>query len=794
MSGGGRVPRKRKGDPEQLSLSAAPVQDASLVDETRRRYLNYALSVITARALPDVRDGLKPVQRRILYTMLHELKLRPEARFRKSAAIVGDVMGKFHPHGDGAIYDALVRLSQPFTLGAPLVHGRGNFGSPDGDAAAAMRYTEAKLQPLALELMRELHQSTVSFRPNYDGTREEPTVLPARIPHLLVNGSQGIAVGMATAIPPHNLREVIDATVALIDDPELELKAVLRHIKGPDFPTGGELQASRTQLEQVYSRGQGSWKLRGQWKIEPSERGNPFLVITAIPYMVERRALVEKIADVILSRKVPQLLDVRDESTDVCRIVCEIKRDSDVELITAYLCRHTPLEQNVPVNLTALVPVGDMELPAPRRLDLVATLRHFLRFRMQVTERRLRHELREIERRIHILEALAIVFDALDEVIALIRESQGRADAARRLQDRFRFSEMQTDAILQLRLYRLAKLEILAIRTELAEQRAEAERLRQLLGDEAARWQLIRTELGELRAEFGAARRTKVVARDVQPAFDAADFIVDEDAMVLVSQQGWIKRQQRIKDVASTRVRDGDAPLAVIAGSTRSELVLFSNQGVAYVTRLVEVPATSGYGAPVQSLFRLRDGERVVTALGLDPRFLPVPAPSVPLEAPEPPFVVVVTRGGLCLRLSLRAHREVSTRTGRRYCRLRAGDEVLFVGLAPEGASLAVVSALGRASVCALDQVPLLSGPGRGVTLMKLADGDALLGAKVLTQASDALVLVHASGKQFPVSERKYSRVQRGAKGNLLFKRGQAASVVAEPVTLPVFPDTDDKG
>jgi DNA gyrase subunit A len=411
--------RKKKGAP-QIELPMDSIEDASLVVEAQRRYLNYALSVITSRALPDVRDGLKPVQRRILYAMYHELRLRSDVKHRKSAAIVGDVMGKFHPHGDTAIYDALVRMAQSFTLREPLVDGRGNFGSPDGDSAAAMRYTEARLQKLADELLVELAKKTVAFRPNYDGRLFEPIVLPARFPNLLINGSQGIAVGMATSIPPHNLSEVIQACVALIDG-DLSTKQLMKFVKGPDFPTGGELISSKSELAAAYEDGHGSLKLRGEWKTEKPRSGNPSIVIHSIPYSVERSTIVEKIAEVIIARKLPLLLDVRDESTDDCRIVCEMKKDADPQLIMAYLYKNTPLQTNVQVNLTCLVPTANPEVAAPQRLGLKAILRHFLDFRMEVVTKRLEFELDQLLKRIHILEGFVIIFDALDEAIRIMR-------------------------------------------------------------------------------------------------------------------------------------------------------------------------------------------------------------------------------------------------------------------------------------------------------------------------------------------------------------------------------------
>ena len=391
--------RKKRKKPEQQDLPLAPFEEASLKDELQRRYLNYALSVISSRALPDVRDGLKPVQRRILYAMWNELRLRHDAKYRKSAAIVGEVMGKFHPHGDSAIYDALVRLAQGFTMRAPLVDGRGNFGSPDGDSAAAMRYTEARLQKISGELLEELSKKTVAFRPTFDGVRFEPVVLPARFPNLLVNGVQGIAVGMATSIPPHNLGEVVKACIRMIDDPDISTRNLLRTIKGPDFPTGGQLISSRDEIVDVYEKGKGTLKLRGEWTLEEPEsrRDNPRIVITSIPYEVKRGSVVEKIAEVIVKKKMPPLLDVRDESTEETRVVCEIKKNADPQLIMAYLYKNTPLQSTVSFDLTCLVPTEKEDIAAPRRLELRDILGHFLDFRLEVVTKRLQFELDQLE-------------------------------------------------------------------------------------------------------------------------------------------------------------------------------------------------------------------------------------------------------------------------------------------------------------------------------------------------------------------------------------------------------------
>jgi len=761
------------------------ILETSLAQETQRRYLNYALSVITARALPDVRDGLKPVQRRILYTMQNELHLRHDAKYAKSARIVGDVMGKFHPHGDTSIYDALVRMAQSFTMSAPLVDGRGNFGSQDGDSAAAMRYTESRLSKLASELLSELGKRVVGFRPNYDGTRFEPLVLPARFPNLLINGCQGIAVGMATSIPPHSLKEVVDACVCLIDDPSASLSEVMKHIRGPDFPSGGQLLSSKRELREVYETGQGSLKLRAEWKLEePKKKGNPAIIITSIPYAVERKSIMEKVAEVIINKKLPALLDVRDESTDICRVVCEIKAGTDPQMVMAYLFKHTPLATNVQVNMTCLVPVKGSDVAAPERLDLVSILRHFLDFRLEVVTKRLEFDLEQLKRRIHILEGFEKIFDVLDETIALIRKSDGKADAAVKMMKRFGLDEEQVDAILELKLYRLAKLEILIIQKELGEKRAEAARTEKLLSSPKARWSLIRAELLELSTEYAERRRTRILSSVDEPEFQAEDFIIDEDAFAILTAQGWLKRQGGIKDLSATRVREGDRVIDVAAGSTKASVAFFSNFGSCYVCRMVEIPAATGYGNPVQSLFKLADGEKLIRMLCFDARVLEVPAAQEGAE-PEPPFALAVTRQGQSLRFSLRGHRDPSTRTGRRYARLAEGDEVIYVDQQGEGDHVAAATADGHALICEAEEVALLAGAGKGVMLIKLEEGDSIVGAKLLRRKSDGLHLLNEKGTEYDVTLRKYDPVSRGGKGHALFKRGKLVERVPDEPEIP---------
>src|SRR5258705_5778471 len=426
-----------------------------------------------------------------------EQSLTADAKHRKCAKVVGDVMGSYHPHGDSALYETLVRMAQPFSLRYPLVDGSVNFGSLDGDSAAAMRYTECRLARISDEILTEIEQSTVHFRPNYDGTKTEPVVLPSRIPNLLVNGTTGIAVGMATNIPPHNLTEVCAALGKLLDNEDISNAQLNRYVKGPDFPTGGQILNSSDELKEIYKTGSGTVRLRGTWDIGPETRSTKTIYIDSIPYMVNKAQLVEAIADVVLSRKLPPLLDVKDLSTEDVRIAIEMKKDADEKMVMAYLFKHTSLQINFAVNLTCLVPTENAEVGRPERLDLKTILRHFLLFRLDVVTKRLEHELAALKQRIHLLEGLEKVFDALDEIIRMIRKSDGKADAAEKIMKRFSLDADQTDAILELKIYRLARLEILVIQTELGEKRKRAKQLAALLKDEEGRWKLVRDELEE---------------------------------------------------------------------------------------------------------------------------------------------------------------------------------------------------------------------------------------------------------------------------------------------------------
>jgi DNA gyrase subunit A len=769
----GRTTARKKTKDDGAGGGGGPgVITGDLADQARRRYLNYALSVITARAIPDVRDGLKPVQRRILFTMFNDLHLTAEARHRKSAKVVGDVIGKYHPHGDTAVYDAMVRLAQSFAMREPLVEGQGNFGSIDG----------------------ELKFDTADFRPTYDGTGKEPIVLPARFPQLLVNGTTGIAVGMATSIPPHNLGEVIKACVALIDTPNTTLRGLTRHIKGPDFPTGGQLVATREQLLDAYTTGRGNVKLRGTWKMFAAKgKEPPKIVIDSIPHAVEKSTLVEEIGGVILSKKLPVVVGVQDLSTEDVHVEIELnpKGDVDPELIMAYLFKHTRLQTTVKIDLNVLVPTDQVEISAPARLDLKSILRYFLDFRFATIKRRYEYELRKLEERIHVLEGFEIVFDELDKAIRIIRRSDGKADAAKKLIKAFSLTEIQAEAVLETKLYKLAKLEIEKIREELEDKRKRAGRIRSLLKSNKRLWGEVKKELQQLSGEYANRRRTAISDEDITEEFTAESFIVDEDAYVLVTRDGWIKRQ-RSMNLGTTRMREGDAPLAVVAGSTRECVVLFSNLGSAYVTRINDVPASSGHGTPVQKLFKFKDGERVIAAVGTDARVMEefgFDKPDLGEDYEEPyPHLLAITKGGMSLRFTLWPHREVSNSRGRLYGRVKSGDEFVAVFKVYAEDDAVAVTRKGKVLCASVMAVNLLGGAGRGVRFIRVDASDEVVAAY---PASHVAVLHRSSGGTLKLKAADRKVVGRGGKGRGVIGRGSIKRVELPPPQVPKLEEED---
>jgi DNA gyrase subunit A len=792
--------RTRKDEAPSGSPEGPPrVEDVPFHTTARRRYLNYAISVITSRALPDVRDGLKPVQRRILYTMQNDLHLSPAAKPLKCARIVGDVLGKYHPHGDTAVYDALVRMAQDFSLRYPLVDGHGNFGSLDGDSPAAYRYTEARLRPLSIELLDELNRETVDFRPNYDGKTREPTVLPAKIPQLLINGATGIAVGMATNIPPHNLAEVASACEALIDDRELSVADLMKHIKGPDFPTGGQVLNSRAELRSIYEEGQGPVRVRAEYVVEEGERGAPKIVITSIPYMVQKDNLVRAIGEIIFQRKLPHLVDVRDESTAEVRIVCELKRDADPSLVMTYLYKHTQLQTSFNVNLTCLIPpkaarggaageAGAMTAAStPARVDLKSMLTHFLDFRYEVVERRYRHELKLLLERIHILEGFRKVFNFLDEAIQIIRASDGREDAGVKLMARFKLDQIQADAILDLRLYKLARLEIKAILDELKEKRARVEEIEAILNSSRRLWGTVKGEIREAREKFGDARRTRIGGRGADEVeYDEEAFIVDEDAFILLSRDGWIRRVGRIADLSKVRLRPEDELTFVVGGNTRSNVVFFSNLGTAYTIRINDIPPSRGYGDPIQRFFKFDDGEKVIGAASFDPRLLSDIGSAADKEGAEPGnHAFAVNSAGYGLRFSLFPFSEASTRSGRRFTRLKEGEEVQGFHVVRGEETIVLATRKGRVILFPAREINFLSGPGRGVLAIKLEAGDRVIGSAAVLEERDGLTVFTSGGRKIEVTPRRYRVTSRAGKGVQVIKRGGLSHVSRGEIPLP---------
>jgi DNA gyrase subunit A len=767
----------------------------SLSTETRRRYLNYALSVITSRALPDARDGLKPVQRRILYVMHHDLGLTANSKTRKSAKVCGDTTGNYHPHGEMAVYDALVRLAQDFSLRYPLVIGQGNFGSIIGLPAAAARYTEVKLTALAEQLMNELRYETIATRPTYDASKDEPVVLPARFPNLLVNGTQGIAVGMATNIPPHNLREAVKACILLIHEPESTVAQLMKFIKGPDFPLGGRIVTDRRSIRTAYEEGRGSIKVRGEWKLEKDRKveATTRIVLSSVPYGVETGPLLTVIGDIINARKLPQLVGAADESSEKhpLRLTLEIKPGTDPEALMAYLYRHTALEQNFAFNTTCLVPDEHGAL-VPARLSLKELLRHFLDFRFRTVTRRFEYQLRQLERRIHVLEGFAIVFKGLDQALKIIRSSTGKQDAAEKLMKVFPLDQEQTDAVLELALYRISSLEIDRILQELEEKRAEAESIRKILASKARLWKVVETELEEIAEKFGDERRTAIGSEEEVTEFDPQAYIVRENTNVVLTRDGWIKRVGRLQKLESTRVREGDAILAVVPGSTLENVIVFSSDGVAFTLPIEQVPASSGYGDPLSKLVRAGDGARPVWATTTDPRFTPADA-TVRKQQPPRPYLLIATRHGQVMQLSLSAFRTPSTKAGRRYCRLREGDRVIFVELVDAADTMFLATRHARVIHFKIADIPILGGPGKGVRGIKLAPDDEVLGAVQLGRPSDCLYVINAHDKQLSFGQMKYGVTARGGKGIKTSTRTGFKEIVPPPIQLVDWEQFEEK-
>jgi DNA gyrase subunit A len=772
---------------------AETILPASIVEETRRRYLTYALSVITSRALPDVRDGLKPVQRRILFTMYHELQLYFDRKPVKSARIAGEVTGKYHPHGGDAVYDAMVRMAQDFVMRVTLVDGHGNFGSVNGDSPAHQRYTEARLTAAADRLLAELRQKTVPMRPNYTAEFEEPIVLPAQYPNLLVNGTAGIAVGMATNIPPHNLGDLCRACVHLIEDKDASTANLLDKIKGPDFPLGGKIVTDRPTLRKIYEDGQGSIKVQAEWKVETKGKKRQ-IVVTSVPYGVNTANLEADIGEHIASRKLTFATDITNESNEKegLRITIDLKEDADENLVMAYLYKHTAMQDNFAVNMTCLVP-DESGVLKPERVSLKAILRHFLDFRLATVRKRFEYELDVLKKRIHLLKGFKIIFDALDRAIKMIRASQGRADAAEKLMKAFDLDQIQTDAILDAQLYKIAQMEIKKILDELREKKKQADEIEEILGSTRRLWTIVKTELNEVAEKFGDKRRTRIASDEDTPEFDPEAFIVKENTNVVLTADGWIKRVGRLASVDGTRVREGDRVIAVVPASTLDHVAFFADDGTAFTMRVNEVPVSSGYGEPITKFFKLDDQVKMIGAATTDERFVPATIKPPTKEDPPGPYVLAITQDGLSLRTPFAPFRIASNKLGRRFARLNDGDKVVLAAiLRGDEQSIFLASADGHVIHFKVEEINILAGVGKGVIGIKLADDDKCIGGALIRRASDMLQVETSGGKSLEFTGR-HDTVFRGGKGFEAVKRSSLVRVIAAPIELVNWDEVEGK-
>ncbi|MDB5077057.1 MAG: gyrA [Chloroflexi bacterium] len=730
------------------------VREVHIENEMREAYLDYAMSVIVSRALPDVRDGLKPVHRRILFAM-NELGLRSSTQYRKSATVVGEVLGKYHPHGDSAVYDSMVRLAQDFSMRYPLIDGQGNFGSVDGDAPAAMRYTEARLAAIADEMLADLDKDTVDFIPNYDGREHEPTVLPARLPQLLLNGANGIAVGMATNIPPHNLRELIDGIVYLIKHPEATVVELGEIIKGPDFPTGGIL-LGQEGITNAYATGRGRIVLRCKHHLEESRTGRTAIIVTELPFQVNKAKLQERIAELVQSHEIDGIADLRDESDrQGMRLMIELKRDAHTQHVLNQLFKHTQLQDSISINMLALV---DNQ---PRVLPLEMTLRYYVNHRREIVRRRTEFELRKAEAREHILEGLAKALNNLDEVISTIRAANSGDEASHTLQERFSLTETQAKAILALQLSRLAALEQQKIRDELGEVQARIAEYRSILADAARIDAIIIDELAELREKFGDERRTRIVQEEAS-TMTLDDLVAPEDVIVTMTTRGYIKRipantyrpQRRGgKGIIGMVARDRDEVSRLLACNTHDSLLFFTTRGRAYQLKVYELPATGRHarGVPVNNLIALEPGEGVATVLVLARNGLREGA------------LILATRRGVIKRTPLENFANVR-RNGLQAITVDDPDELAWVEATQGDEDIVLVTTDGRSIRFAQDEVRSMGRTAAGVHGIRLRDGDSLVAMGLAKPDHDLLVVTQKGiGKRTPVDD--YRQQGRNGQG-----------------------------
>ena len=823
-----------------LDTFSGNVQPHSIEDEIKDSFLSYAMSVIVSRALPDVRDGLKPVHRRVLYAM-HDIGLQPNRPYRKSATVVGEVLGKYHPHGDASVYDTLVRLAQPWSMRHPLVDGQGNFGSVDGDSAAAMRYTEARLTRMATEMLRDISSDTVDFAPNFDESQREPVVLPARYPNLLVNGSDGIAVGMATKIPPHNLGEVIDATIALIDDPEMDDDGLSEHIKGPDFPTGGIIVGLRGMREAIET-GRGSVRVQAKAHTEQIKGNRTQIVVTEIPYQVNKSYLLQKIAELVKERKLDGISDLRDESDrNGMRIVIELKREAIPKVVLNNLYKHTQMQQSFGVNLVALVD------GVPKTLSYKQVLTHYVAHQFEVVTRRTRYELEKAQARAHILEGLLIALDNLDEVVETIRRSQNPETARKNLMKKFQLSERQAQAILDLRLQRLTALERRKVEQEHKDLREKISYLEGILADDDKVYAIIKEELLDVKSSYADERRTIITAEEGVD-FDVEDLIAEEEMVISISNGGYLKsvpvntfRKQGRGGVgvAGMELKEGDYIEHLFITTTHHYMLFFTNRGKVYRLKVHQLPrmGRTAKGRHIANLLPLAQDERIATVIATKEfkeaeyllfatrqgvikktAFLDYNTPlketgiiAINLSdgdeligvrhASENEEAVLVTRDGMGIRFEQSEARPMGRATGGvKGITLKGSDDVLTMDVVGEGApdDLFMITEKGFGKRTALSQFRLQGRGGQGVTAMKTnGDRGKLAGVRVVRPGAHELVMVSNFGTTIRMDADSISRQGRAAQGVRVMnlREGDVVSAIARVASsggAEVNGDSDD--
>ncbi|MCD5411207.1 MAG: DNA gyrase subunit A [Clostridiales bacterium] len=746
------------------------VVDIGLVEEMKSSYIDYAMSVIVRRALPDVRDGLKPVHRRILYAM-NELSFYPDKPYRKSARIVGDVLGKYHPHGDGAVYGAMVRMAQSFSSRHMLIDGHGNFGSVDGDSAAAMRYTEARMSKISLEMVKDINKETIDFVPNFDDTLVEPVVLPSRYPNLLVNGSNGIAVGMATSIPPHNLKEVIDAVIKIINNPDTEIEEILKNVKGPDFPTGASIIGSEG-FRQAYMTGRGKVKVRAITDIEERKNGKQQIIVTEIPYQVNKSKLIEKIADLVRDKKIIGITDLRDESDRTgIRIVIELKRDANANVVLNKLYKHSQMEDTFSIILLSLVE------GQPRVLNLKEMLVKYLEFQKTVIKRRTKFDLKKAEEKAHILEGLKIALDNVDEIIKLIKKSKNTTEAKKGLREEYALSEKQAVAILEMRLQKLTGLERDKIIKEYKETMKLIEKLREIVSSEELILKIVKKELIEIREKFQENRRTIIVKDEGE--INLEDLIDEEDVAITLTHFGYIKRlpvdtyssQKRGgRGKSGVKTREEDFVENLLITSSHSSILFFTNKGKVFKLRAYEIPEgkRQAKGTAIVNLLQLSAGEKVKSVIKID-------------KENDFDFLIMATKKGIIKKTKLEQF-ENTRKTGLIAISIREEDELIDVKLTYEKQDIILVTAGGKAIRFKQEQVRSTGRGSVGVRGIKLKEDDFVVTMEVAEENKDLLVVSEKGyGKKTKMSE--YRTKTRGGQGvrtyNLDSKTGKLVGAKA---------------